>query len=258
MSRFLLNLMYDGTNYCGWQKQNSSTPSIQKTIENAIYKITKEKVIVTGSGRTDSGVHALEQIAHFDLKKEWEITKLKKAINAMLPISIRIKSIAKKNENFHANKNVLMKQYGYYFQQGPLVLPSKRLYSVWIHKNLDINKMNKAIKTIIGIHDFLPFQSSGSSVKTTTREIFEAEVLKININQEMSLSFKDMFFIKLRILGSGFLKQMVRSISGTLLEIGEGKRNEDSFTQILKKKDRKLTGKMAPPRGLWLEKVWYK
>jgi tRNA pseudouridine38-40 synthase len=250
MWKYAALLSYIGTNYCGWQRQRGSAagkyPSIQATLEDALLQMTgEEKVSLVGSGRTDSGVHAIGQVAHFVLqKKHWSPEILKKGLNALLPSNIQVLAVASVELDFHAQRSADKKQYSYYFQQGPCAIPCFEPYSWWIRKSLDLGAMQKALDHLQGRQDFKPFQASGAKPVPTVREILEAEVSKIGL-------------VRVRIVGTGFLKQMVRGIAGTLLQVGEGRRSADCTLEILESGDRSRVGPTAPARALWLERVWY-
>jgi tRNA pseudouridine38-40 synthase len=262
-------ISYVGTSYCGWQKQSSDvkgsaaegSPSIQATIESALAQITQEEVSVVGSGRTDSGVHARGQVIHFMLKKrEWDLGILLKAMNGVLPGAIQVQAIQHVPIEFHAQRSAEKKQYSYYYQQGPCALPSMKPFSWWIKKRLDQDAMREALGYLKGRHDFKPFQSRGAKpMLTTVREILEAEVTfePVAFPEGPPLSTNEMGLVRVRIVGTGFLKQMVRGIAGTLLQVGEGRRRPDCMREILETLDRNLVGPTAPPRALWLERVWY-
>lgn len=273
MWKYSLILSYLGTDFCGWQKQktiqgedsqSSQKTSIQETLEKVILRMTKETVSIVGSGRTDSGVHAIGQVAHFVLKeKNWDIQILHRGLNSLLPISVQVLKVQQVPLSFHAQRNAVKKQYSYYFQQGPCAIPHLTPLSWWIKKPLDVDAMSKALHALVGEHDFKPFQGAGSKPGSTVRTILEADVTRIPVpfplgvpglakalNEEMSM-------VRVRVLGTGFLKQMVRGIAGTLLQVGESRREVACMHEILEKCDRSLVGPTAPARALWLEQVWY-
>lgn len=262
MYKYAALFSYRGTNFCGWQKQEgagaAAAPSIQETIEAALKSITQESMSVVGSGRTDSGVHALGQVAHFRLKeKEWDPNVLRKGLNSRLPLDIRVIALRAAPADFHAQRSAEKKQYSYYFQQGPTSLPHLAPYSWWIHRKLDQQAMQRALDHLKGEHDFKPFQASGSKpLKSTVREIIEAEAVWEPIAFP-GLARPEFGFMRIRLVGTGFLKQMVRGIAGTLLQVGEGRRDPSCIREILESGDRSEVGQTAPAKGLWLEKVWY-
>ncbi len=265
MSRYAALLAFEGTSYCGWQRQTPTSQngplaghSIQAKVEGALQKVTGQKIHVASSGRTDAGVHATGLVCHFDIEnREWAPEILHRALNALLKPEIRVIGVQGVDSEFHARKSALRKQYSYYFQQGPCPLPHLEPYSWWIRKRLDLEAMRRALAHLKGKHDFKPFQASGSSVKTSVREILEAEVEQQPVSFPSLPEVEGFFLVRIRLVGTGFLKQMVRSISGTLLEVGEGRRHPDSTQQILIECDRKKVGVTAPGRALWLERVDY-
>ena len=273
MQRYAALIAFEGTSFCGWQKQKiegggpKAERSIQLTIEKALSRMTGEKVKVVGSGRTDAGVHATGLVCHFSIEtKDWNPDVLHRGMNALLRPAIRVLGVQRASIDFHAQRSAVKKQYSYYFQQGPCPLPHLEPYSWWIRKRLDLAAMRQGLAHLKGRHDFKPFQAAGSSVTTTVREILEAELCmeKIALPALPTLgtfahsgSMNEFFLVRIRLVGTGFLKQMVRSISGTLLEIGEGRRHPDSTADILLRQERKAVGVTAPGRALWLEEVMY-
>lgn len=268
MARFAALISYQGTRYCGWQIQtkdaSGDAPSIQGEVTQALKQLSGEDCNVVASGRTDAGVHAVGQVVHFDLKvKTWECFKILRGLNSILPQDIRILRVVQTREDFGAQKDAIKKRYSYYYSQGEAPLSHLDRYSWWSPQKLNLDAMTEALNTLVGSHDFKPFQAAGSPVKETVREIFEA---KLEFQSEFWPStgvLREMEdhrwgMVKMSLVGSGFLKQMVRAIAGTLREVGEGKRSPDTFREILSKQDRALIGQTAPSRGLWLEQVWFK
>ncbi len=261
MWKYCLLISYVGSDYCGWQKQKGSGasgyPSIQATIEQALQRMTGETVSIVGSGRTDSGVHAMGQVAHFILRgKEWDPQILQRGLNGLLPMNIRILGVKTVLIEFHAQRSAEKKQYSYYFQQGPCPVPHLEPLSWWIHKRLDQSRLSESLQYLVGEHDFKPFQASGAKPGPTVRTILEADVSyqPISFPAGASHSFG---LIRIRIMGTGFLKQMVRGIAGTLLQVGEGRRSPECTLEILRTRNRLDVGPTAPARALWLEQVWY-
>ncbi|MBI3535512.1 MAG: tRNA pseudouridine(38-40) synthase TruA [Deltaproteobacteria bacterium] len=258
--KYMAQLFYLGTCYCGWQAQKQikgQKKSLQKVLEKTLKKITQEKIKVVASGRTDAGVHACGQVVHFELEKNhYDINKLKHSLNALLPNDMKVLDLKKISTNFHTQKDAIKKQYSYYIQQGPSPLPLLQPYTHYMWQKLNIKKMQTAMKYLIGKRDFKPFQASGAKQGSTVREIIEAEVKISPVFFPNEIS-KDFFLIQIRIVGSGFLKQMVRGIVGTLIQVGTEKRNPEVFQEILSTKKRALLGPTALAKGLWLEKVWY-
>lgn len=267
MIKYAFRVAYLGKNYCGWQRQSKggpespTLPAIQELIEDALSRVVDEKVVIIGSGRTDAGVNSVGQVAHFRTNNtKLNTDNLKRGMNTFLPPDIRIMRVDPVAEDFHAQRSAVKKQYSYYFQQGPSVLPHLADTTWWIHRTLDFQAMNEAVSYLVGEHDFKPFQASDANpLKSTVREILEAEVIR----EEMphfpgaDLGEEGYSIIRVRLVGTGFLKQMVRGIAGTLLKIGEGKRKPQEMLEILQKMDRSLVGTTAPPKGLTLERVWY-
>lgn len=214
MQKYAVLLSYVGTQYCGWQKQKGSAAdgktSIQATIDQALSRITSEEVSVVGSGRTDSGVHALGQVAHFVLKKkEWNPEILQRGLNSMLPIEIRALKVQTTDIEFHAQRSAEKKQYSYFFQQGPCAVPHLEPYSWWIHKKLNTEAMQQALDFLQGEHDFKPFQASGAKPGPMVRKILEAQITR-EPAVFPGMAAPSIEFVRVRIRGTGFLKQMVR------------------------------------------------
>ncbi len=232
---------YDGSNYLGYQRQPGSN-TIQGTIEDVLKEITKEDVIIYSSGRTDQNVHARCQVFHFDTNLSIKESNIKKAMNSLLPNDIYIKECIVVDEDFHSRFSVCKKEYRYYINTGEYN-PFYDRYCAHIY-NLDIVKMNEAIKLFIGEHDFVGF-SGAVNTKNTVRIIYEAEITK-----------KDDFLI-IRFVGNGFIKYSVRIMVGTLVEIGLGKKNYDSINEVFSTKNRNKAGKTIEAKGLFLHEVFY-
>lgn len=228
----------------GWQKQPDKL-NIQGEIEKAIEEITGEKVELIASGRTDSGVHSLGQTANFKTESKLPIEKFAKAINSKLKKSIRIKTAEEVDEKFHSRYSVKSKTYRYIINNSENGTAIYRGLEYHISNKLDYQKMNEAIKYFEGEHDFKAFKASGTSSKSSVRKILHGEVRKEGER------------IIIEITGTGFLYNMVRIISGTLLEVGLGKIKPEEIIEILKSKDRNKAGKTLPAHGLYLLKVEY-
>ena len=268
--KYALRLSYIGKNYCGWQRQSRNPekapelPSIQETIENALSRITSVPITVVGSGRTDAGVHAVGQVAHFRFEQEGNrFTKevFKRGLNSLLPQDIRVMEAFQVPDEFHAQRSATHKQYSYYFQQGPCPLPHLMDTTWWIQKTLDVEGMQEALNHLVGEHDFKSFQASGAPEgRSTVRKILEAKVTRepMPIFPGQDLNEREFSVVRVRLVGTGFLKQMVRGIAGTLLQIGEKYRNPAEMAVILSSQKRNLVGPTAPAKGLTLERVWYK
>lgn len=239
-----LTVSYDGTDFLGWQTQLNG-PTIQETIENALELVTKQKIDLIGSGRTDSGVHALGQVANFIADTRIEEDKIKIALNANLPQSIRIIESKDVSLDFNSRFDAHNKTYMYQIYNDRISNPFYSRYSYFIPLDLDFEKMKSASSLFLGTHDFAGFMSSGSEVKTTVRTIFNTKLIKENN------------IIRFYITGSGFLYNMVRIIVGTLIDIGKGKKDISCIEKALETNDRNVLGHTAKPQGLFLKEVIY-
>lgn len=244
MRNIKLIIEYDGKGFNGWQKQPNKL-NIQGEIEKAIEEITGEKVDLIASGRTDAGVHSLGQTANFKTETQIPIEKIPKAINSKLKKSIIIKSAEEVDERFHSRYSVKSKTYRYIINNSEEGTAIYRALEYHISNKLDYKKMNEAIKYFKGEHDFKAFKASGTSSKSSIRTIIDGEVRKEGER------------VIIEITGTGFLYNMVRIISGTLLEVGLGKIEPEDITKIINSQDRKQAGKTLPAHGLYLLKVEY-
>lgn len=244
MRNIKLTIEYDGKCYNGWQKQPNKL-NIQGEIERAIYNITKEEVNLIGSGRTDAGVHALGQVANFKTNSEIPIEKLPIAINSQLKNSIVIKEAEEVDERFHSRYNAKHKTYRYIINNSKCGTAIYRNLEYSYPFKLDAEKMKQASKYFEGEHDFKAFKSSGTSSKNSVRTIYKAIV-----KQEGEK-------IIIELTGNGFLYNMVRIISGTLLDVGLGKIRAEEIPEIIESKDRQRAGKTLPAHGLYLVEVKY-
>lgn len=244
MRNIKLTIEYDGKCYNGWQKQPNKL-NIQGEIERAIYNITKEEVDLIGSGRTDAGVHALGQVANFKTNSEIPIEKLPLAINSQLKNSIVIKEAEEVNERFHSRYNAKRKTYRYIINNSKCGTAIYRNLEYSYPFKLDAEKMKQASKYFKGEHDFKAFKSSGTSSKNSVRTIYKAIV-----KQEGEK-------IIIELTGNGFLYNMVRIISGTLLDVGLGKIQPEEIPEMIESKDRQRAGKTLPAHGLYLVEVKY-
>lgn len=244
MRNIKLTIEYDGKDFNGWQKQPNKL-NIQGTIEKAIETITKEPVDLMASGRTDAGVHAIGQVANFKTNSNIPIEKFAVAINSNLKKSILIKSAEEVDERFHSRLTCKRKTYCYVINNSPVGTAIFRNLETHIAIPLDVEKMQEAILYFKGEHDFKAFKSSGTSSKSSVRTIYEASVKKEG----------DKIYISLT--GNGFLYNMVRIISGTLVEVGMGKIKPEEIPNIIKSGKRENAGKTLPPQGLYLVKVEY-
>ena len=235
---------YNGKNYCGWQKQKNSL-GIQGELEYACQKAFKQKdTEIIGSGRTDAGVHALGQVANFLVETSIPVERFPEILNNNLPKDIAVLDAEEVDINFHSRYSAHRKTYRYYIYPSRIRSPFYKDTSYQVKYNLDIEKMKREIKYLVGEHDFCGFMSSGSSVKTTIREIYRADL------------FEEGDRIVIEVEGNGFLYNMVRIIVGTMVDIGRARINE-SLKDIIDSKDRNRAGHTAPAQGLFLKNVEY-
>jgi tRNA pseudouridine38-40 synthase len=245
MRTIKLTIAYDGTRYQGWQIQPKG-PTIQGVIEEKLSVLMGEKVDLIGAGRTDAGAHASGQVAHFKTEGPMKILTIQKALNSLLPPDIVIRKVEEVGENFHARKSPRSKIYEYRILNEPVRSPFHREYAWHLPTPLNWGEMKRATKKLIGQHDFSSFRSAGSSAKTSIRKVARAEWKHSRDG-----------LVRFEIEGNGFLKQMVRAIVGTLVEVGKGKISAAEFQQIIESKDRKKAGPTAPAHGLFLKEVKY-
>lgn len=239
--KYRLILSYDGTNYHGYQKQTKHN-SIQETLEKAFKNMTSFKIDTYACSRTDKGVHSEGQTVHFETHLKIDPKIWKEALNKRLPEDIQIKNVKKVSSNYHARHDAKSKIYHYVFSKKELTAFNHR-YQVYI-PNLNIEKMKEATKLIEGTHDFTAF-SQYVLGRTTIKNIYECQI-KETKNQYIFI-----------IHGDNFLKYMVRSIVGTLIEIGLGRKELSIINEMFETKERKLAGKTAPAKGLILKKIYY-
>lgn len=244
MRNIKLTIEYDGTNYFGWQKQKNKI-TVQQIIEEALFKVTKENIDLIGSGRTDAGVHALNQTANFKTSGKIKTEKVPFALNSILPRDIVIKNAQEVSDDFHARFSAKGKKYKYLILNNKYPSALQRNYVYFYPYNLDFNAMQQSCQYIIGEHDFSAFKAVGSSAKTSTRTIYSANFLQADD------------IIEFYIYGDGFLYNMVRIIVGTLLDVGQGKIESCDIEKIILSKDRTKAGKTVPAHGLYLVEVYY-
>ena len=245
--RYFMTFSYDGSNFSGYQKQIKER-TIQGEIEKALTKINGEiSVSIHASGRTDAGVHAYNQKAHFDLDKEIELSKLKYSLNSLLPDDIYVRGITKVADDFHARFNVKAKEYIYKINLDGYN-PIERNYVYQLNKRLDIPEMERALKYLEGKHNFKSFTKPNEEKDDYVRTIIQAKLERDpkNVNR-----------VTISLLGDGFLRYMVRNIVGLLIEVGEGKVKSSYVIDIIAKEDRTASGICAPACGLYLNDVYY-
>jgi tRNA pseudouridine38-40 synthase len=238
-------VQYDGSDYVGWQRQGKGV-SVQGLIEEALATIEGAPVTLHGAGRTDAGVHAIGQVASARVTSPIEDWQLVRALNAHLPKAIRVTELTTVPDDFHARFSATAKTYEYRIWNGRTMPPFLRQYAWHVIEPLDLPRMQQASQAIPGEHDFAAFRSARSMTHSTVREITSAGWRK---GDGQTLVFE--------IGGKGFLRYMVRSLVGTLVEIGRGQRPVDDLARLLSAPDRSQAGRTAPARGLFLMKVEY-
>ena len=246
MRNIKLTIMYDGKDFNGWQKQPNKL-NIQGTIEKVLSEMTGEEIELNASGRTDAGVHSFGQVANFKTNSKIPIEKFPIAINSKIKKSIVITNAEEVEERFHSRYNCKRKTYRYVIDNSEFPTPMYRYLEYHIPNKLNIEAMKNAVKYFEGEHDFKAFKSSGTSSKSSVRTIYKAEVKKAENNR-----------IYIELTGNGFLYNMVRIISGTLVEVGLGKIKPEEIKTIIESKDRQKAGKTLPAHGLYLMNVNYK
>lgn len=239
-----LTLQYDGTGYVGWQRQARGV-SIQALLEDALATLEGAPVTVTGAGRTDAGVHALAQVASVPLTVSLDDETLQRALNARLPDDVRVVSVERAPDDFHARFSARAKTYEYRIVTGPFLSPFERRYAWHLPHLRDVAAMQAAAAALVGVHDFAAFQAAGGSVKTTEREITSLEV-----------EFDDPH-LSVVVTANGFLRHMVRTIVGTLAQVGARRAVPDWVADVLESRDRSRAGPTAPALGLFLVSVDY-
>ena len=247
-----LTIAYEGTDYVGWQRQPNGQ-SIQRQLEEALGRLEGAPVTVIGAGRTDAGVHALGQVAGARLTHPIAVTKLARALNAMLPADIRILEAVEVPPGFDARGSVVGKVYRYRIVSGVIVSPFERRYAWHVTYELDCAAMRDGSEVLLGEHDFVGFQATGSDVRTTVRRIDRLDV----VETELSRAEGGGQLVTIEVEGNGFLRHMVRAIVGTLVEVGAQRRKPASVGQVLVSGDRAAAGPTATPEGLCLLRVNY-
>jgi tRNA pseudouridine38-40 synthase len=241
---FKLVLAYDGAGFMGWQIQ-PGVRTVQETLESSLEKIFDHPVRIIASGRTDTGVHALGQVANFHAESSIPTDGLLRGLNAVLPGDVSVISVTDASPEFHARYMARSKSYLYVMDTKEVRNPFLERYALHVRFPLDVQAMRESAKYLLGEHDFISFLASGSEVRTSVRTMTASEV--------MSRGSKVFFWIQ----GSGFLRHMVRNIVGTLLLVGRGKLLPEDMQRIIALKDRSYAGPTAPPQGLYLIGVEY-
>jgi tRNA pseudouridine38-40 synthase len=250
MPTYRLTLAYDGTDFAGWQAQAADRGrTVQGTLEDALARLTGgERVAVAGAGRTDAGVHALGQVASFAVAAAWDPADLLRALNAVLPEDVRGLEAAACDEAFHARRSATGKLYRYTLDTGPVQLPTRRRFAGHVPWLLDETAVQAAAALFVGGHDFTSLASAGGSVKTTVRTVTRSEVRREDGRASTWIY---------EVEASGFLRKMVRSMVGALIEAGRGTWTVEGLAEALEARDRRAWPAPAAARGLTLVRVSY-
>lgn len=253
MRTFKVTLSYDGTDFAGFQRQ-SNARSVQQVLEEALAPLEGRPVVVSGAGRTDSGVHALGQVASFALTHAIPPAELKQALNATFNATgstdLRVIALEQAPDDFNARFSARGKLYRYRIVNAELIDPFERRFAWHVPRPLELERMREAAQHLIGEHDFAAFQAAGGNVRTSVRTITASEWVEKRLDDGGRL-------LTYEIAASGFLKYMVRSIVGTLVEIGFGRRETNTVRDLLVSGDRSKAGQTSPPHGLYLVRVDY-
>ena len=244
MKRIKLTVAYDGTNYYGWQKQPDAI-TVEEVVNRELTRLLQEPIEVIGASRTDSGVHALGNVAVFDTDSRIPPEKISYALNARLPKDIVIQDSKEVPPDFHPRRTDCVKTYEYRILNTRFPVPTMRLYAHYVYKPLDVEKMQAAAAFLVGEHDFASFCSAGSQVKETVRTIY-----RLDLKREGNI-------VSFQVEGNGFLYNMVRIIAGTLIEVGIGSYPPERVREMLEARDRIRCGPKAPACGLTLVGIRY-
>ncbi|MCC8066056.1 MAG: tRNA pseudouridine(38-40) synthase TruA [Clostridiales bacterium] len=248
MANFCLILQYDGTRYNGWQRQGNTPNTIQEKLETILEQLYGEEIDLNGSGRTDAGVHALRQVANYRIPRvlsRYSCQEIQDYFNDYLPADIRVLSVQKMEERFHARLNAAGKLYEYRIDCGEVAHVFDRRYLYRIEEPLNLQRMQEAAEYLTGTHDFRSFCANRQMKKSTVRTIYD---ISFDLNDGI---------LTIRYHGDGFLYNMVRILTGTLIEVGTGDTLPSQIPRILEAKDRSFAGFTAPPQALFLVDVFY-
>lgn len=246
--RYVMKIAYDGTAYAGWQCQKNA-PTVQEALENAVQAALGVRLRVTASGRTDAGVHAVGQVCHFDAEVSVPPERMPDCLNRFLPSDVRITDGWAATADFDSNRSAKRKTYCYALYVSSREMPLKERYAVRIDDAPPLAELRKAAELFEGEHDFKAFCAAGSSVKTTVRTVYE-----VRVEEGESYGSRD---IRVYVTGNGFLYNMVRTMTGELLELAAGRRTEESLRKAFASGERALLGKTMPAKGLMLLQVEY-
>jgi tRNA pseudouridine38-40 synthase len=245
MKNIKMVIAYDGGNYNGWQLQRTGA-TIQGVLEAALGQILNRQTRVLGSGRTDAGVHALNQVAHFFTESTRDLKSLHRGLNSLLPRDVVVKEMTEAQPDFHARYSARSRVYQYLIWNNRIRSPFYGRFSWQVHEHLDCDLMGQASGCLLGWHDFASFQGSGSVCRTSEREI-----MRFTVRGRAGR------WIIITVEANSFLRHMVRNIVGTLIEVGRGRMSSEAFSAILHARDRSRAGITAPPQGLFLKEVKY-
>ncbi len=246
MPLYRMRVVYDGATYHGWQRQKGTERTIQQKLEEALSRILQEKVAVTGASRTDAGVHALAQEAHFESSRAVDPGKLAVGVNALLPPEIAVRKVRRARGKFHARFDARWKKYTYRIRNGPEKPVWDRDRAWHVRYPLDLAAMRKGARCLVGRHDFKAFTATDGRKGSTVRTVHAIRIRRTGRR------------VRLDVIGDGFLYNMVRSITGTLVDVGRGRTPASRVRTILASRDRKKAGPTAPGHGLFLVKVSYR
>lgn len=246
--KILIKVEYLGERYSGWQVQSNAS-TVQQTLQDVFRIICRRDVIIKASSRTDSGVHAVGQVADLEIPHHIRLNPLFRSVNALLPQDIAVTDMVRVDDDFSARRNNVGKRYLYRILNSQVKRPMDGKTKLWQKKPLNLQEMSDSAECFVGEHDFSAFRGKGCQQSATRKQIFG-----VDVNWKQEGIFTD---IRILIEGSGFLKNMVRVMVGTLIEIGAGKATEEKIRKALKSGKREDAGKTAPPEGLTLDKVFY-
>jgi tRNA pseudouridine38-40 synthase len=244
LNRYALKIKYNGTNFCGWQIQDNLR-TVQSELEKAIKIFTKQNVRVIASGRTDTGVHALNQVIHCDMAGDFDLKRLCIALNGIMPDDVSVSNAYIVEKSFHSRFSAISREYFYKIYNSPLRSPFMRYAAMWVNEPLNVKFISDSLKNIEGEHDFASFCKKKSANESTIRKIIKTLVLQQD-NE-----------IILKIRGNAFLHNMIRILVGTIINMHANDKNPDDLTKILEKRDRTCAGPTAPPYGLYLADIEY-
>ena len=247
MKRYALKIKYNGTNFCGWQIQDNLR-TVQDELEKAIKIFTKQSIRVTASGRTDTGVHALNQVVHFDMEdmnEDFDLKRLCIALNGIMPDDVSVSNAYIVDKNFHSRFSAVSREYHYKIYNSPLRSPFMKYSAMWVNQPLNIQYISDSLKNIEGEHDFASFCKKKSANENTIRKIIKTLILQQD----------DEIILKIR--GNAFLHNMIRILVGTIINMYVNDKNPNELMKIFGKKDRNCAGPTAPPYGLYLADIEY-